>query len=200
MYRLDKAKYLVRILRRQPSELLRLAQVALVTFRFRHLKRCAGKGTIISPGTRIVNSANVRIGRGCLLQDCVYIRAGTDGSVRIGDRAALNSFCMLFGHGGIEIGEDTQIGPDALITTTDHDYEESLNTRFKPVKIGRRVWIGAKVIVLPGVTVGDGSVIGAGSVVTKDLPAGSVAVGTPARVIRKIEGQQSERTRLEVET
>jgi acetyltransferase-like isoleucine patch superfamily enzyme len=83
--------------------------MGLTTFKFRCIKRCIGAGTIVGTGTVIVNSANVRIGRGCLLQDAVYIRAGTEGEIAIGDGAALNSFCRIFGHGGVEIGEDTQI-------------------------------------------------------------------------------------------
>ena len=60
------------------------------------------------------------------------------------------------------------------------------NTTPKPIKIGNGCWIGANVVVLPGVTIGDGTVIGAGSVVTKDIPANVVAVGNPCHVLRKI--------------
>ena len=60
-----------------------------------------------------------------------------------------------------------------------------------PVVIGRNVWLGANVTVLPGVTIGDDSVIGAGSVVTRDIPVGVVAVGSPARVVRAIGEQPS---------
>ena len=187
MYKLEKLQYLARVLRANPSELLRLGRMGLTTLWFRYVKRCTGAGTIVGPGTTIVNSANVRIGRGCLLQDFVYIRAGTEGKVAIGDRAALNSFCRIFGHGGVEIGDDTQIGPGALLTTTDHDYEGDLQTRYKKIVIGRNVWVGANVTIVPGVEVGDGVVIGAGSVVTKDIPPNSIAVGVPARVIREID-------------
>ncbi len=130
----------------------------------------------------------MHIGQRCLLQDAVYIRAGTEGSVTLGDRCALNSFTRLFGHGSIEVGDDTQLGPGSLITTTDHDYGADLEVRFRPVVIGKRVWIGANVTILPGVTIGDLAVIGAGSVVTKDIPAGCVAAGVPARVIKQAHG------------
>ena len=56
----------------------------------------------------------------------------------------------------------------------------------KPITVGNNVWIGGNVVVVPGVTIGDNCVIGAGSVVTKDIPANSLAVGNPCKVIRKI--------------
>jgi len=186
MDRIDKLRYLVRVIKHNPSELLRLLIIGLTTAKYRYLKRCIGKGTIVGPGTQIVNSANVHIGDDCLLQDSVFIRAGTEGKVTIGDRAALNSFCRLFGHGSIEIGEDTQLGPGSLITTTGHDYDGDLETNFKRVVIGRRVWVGANVTILPGVEIGDFSVIGAGSVVTRRIPPRSIAVGVPARVVKHL--------------
>ncbi|MCP4422880.1 MAG: acyltransferase [Chloroflexi bacterium] len=178
---------LIRLLKTDPFEIWRLFRVAITTAKYRYVKRCAGKGTIIGPGTEIVNAANVSIGKGCLLQDSVYIRAGVQGQVTIGDRAALNSFCKLFGHGGIEIGEDAQLGPGSLVTTTQHDYQKGLQTSFKRVVIGKQAWIGANATILPGVEIGERSVIGAGSVVTKSIPAQSIAVGAPARVIKQID-------------
>lgn len=187
-----KLHYLLTQLKQNPIEVFRLLQVAWTTARFRFLQRCVGPETTVEPRTRIVNAANVRIGAGCLLKEGIYLRAGSEGQIRIGDRAALNCFCQIYGHGGVEIGEETQIGPGVLITTTDHDYVGSLETRYKPVKIGRRVWIGANVTVLPGVTIGDGAVIGAGAVVTKDVPPHTVAVGIPARVVKQIGAAQPE--------
>jgi acetyltransferase-like isoleucine patch superfamily enzyme len=110
--------------------------------------------------------------------------------VTIADRVAINSFCRFFGHGSIEIGEDTQIGPGTLITTTGHDYAHDLEVSFQKVVIGRHVWVGANVTILPNVEIGDFAVIGAGAVVNKSIPANSLAVGVPARVIRRIERPQ----------
>jgi acetyltransferase-like isoleucine patch superfamily enzyme len=182
-----KTDYLLKILKSNPSEILRVLHVGLTTIKYRYVKRCVGKGSIVGRWTEIVNSANVQIGENCLFQDGVYMRAGNQGYIIIHDRAALNSFSKLFGHGGIEIGEEAQIGPGSLITTTDHDYyDENLATTFKKVTIGRRAWIGANVTILPGVTIGEYSVIGAGAVVNKDIPPRSVAVGVPARVIKTL--------------
>jgi acetyltransferase-like isoleucine patch superfamily enzyme len=191
VYTLDKLTYLARVIKTNPSELCRLLRIGLTTAKYRYIKRCVGKGTIVGVRTEIINSANVRIGADCLLQDAIYIRAGTEGRITIGDRAALNSFCRLFGHGSIEIGEDTQIGPGSLITTTEHDYDRELTTHFKRVVIGKGVWIGANVTIFPGVEISDGAVIGAGSVVMKNIPSRCVALGVPARVVRLLDGSST---------
>lgn len=180
-----KSAYFLQILKENPFEVLRMLNIALTTAKYRYLRGCIGKGTVVGTKTEIINSNNVQIGKDCLLQDGVYIRAGNQGKVVIGDRAAINSFARLFGHGGIEIGDDAQIGPGTLITTTDHDIHNRLQASFKPVVIGRRAWIAANVTILPGVSVGENSVIGAGSVVTHDIPSNCIAVGVPARVIKE---------------
>jgi acetyltransferase-like isoleucine patch superfamily enzyme len=182
---LRKATSFLHIIKTNPSELWRVLRIGLASARYRYLTRCVGRGTVVGVRTQIINSANVRIGRDCLLQDDIYLRVGTEGRITIGDRATLDSFCRLFGHGAIDIGEDTRIGPGCLITTTDHDYGDNLTVRFKRVSIGRRVWIGANVTILPGVDIGDDAVVEAGSVVMKSLPPRCVALGIPARVVKR---------------
>ena len=186
MYSIDRYRYFLHVMRKNRLEVFRLAGVALATAKFRYVKRCVGKGSIVETRTRIINAGNVRIGKGVLLKEGTYIRAGTEGKIIIGDRSALNCYCRLFGHGLIEIGEDTQIGPGTIITTTDHDYQSNLETRFKGVVIGRGVWIGANVTILPGAEIGDFAVIGAGSVVSRKIPPRSLALGIPARVVMQL--------------
>jgi acetyltransferase-like isoleucine patch superfamily enzyme len=181
----QKAPSLRRVITTNPSELWRMLRVGLASAKYRYLTRCVGQGTVVGVRSHIINAANVRIGRDCVLQDEIYLRAGTEGRITIGDRAALDSFCRFFGHGSIDIGADTQIGPGCLITTTDHDYEDDLRVRFTRVRIGQRVWIGANVTILPGVEIGDGAVVEGGSVVMKSLPPGCVAAGVPARVVKR---------------
>jgi len=178
-------------LRRDPAEGLRLVRMSLATFRFRYLLRSAGPGCVFGTGNRIINAANVRIGRDCLFQDSVYIRAGVHGRVDIGDRVAINSFVQIYGHGGVSVGDEAQLGPGTIVTTTGHDYsDERLEASFTPVTIGRRVWIGANVTIIGGVTIGDGAVIGAGAVVIRDIPPRTLAVGVPARVVRRLDERE----------
>ena len=84
----------------------------------------------------------------------------------------------------VELSE--RLAPDWKVETGQY----FCRTYALPIKIGDKCWLGGGVIVLPGVTIGDGSVIGAGSVVTKDIPANSLAVGNPCHVIRRINGEE----------
>ena len=90
----------------------------------------------------------------------------------------------------VRIGDHVMIGPHTLITTVSHPLSARERREYhawaKPVTIGDDVWIGGNVTILPGVTIGDRAVIGAGSVVTEDIPADSVAVGAPARVVKEL--------------
>ena len=108
----------------------------------------------------------------------------------IGDRTFINADLLVIGGGRVTIGADCLIGPRCAIYTPDH--AEDITRRRagwelpQPVTIGDNVWLGGSVTLTPGVTIGDDSIIGAGSVVTKDIPAGVVAVGNPCRPIRPI--------------
>ncbi len=95
----------------------------------------------------------------------------------------------------VEIGDGTGVAANVVIADSDFHVVWPPERRFdlapieeaKPVKIGRRVWIGYGAIILKGVTIGDNAVIGAGSVVTRDVPANTLAAGSPARVIRRLD-------------
>lgn len=91
----------------------------------------------------------------------------------------------------VVIGDEVMIGPNTLITTVGHPINPKGRRNHlgvtEPVTIGNDVWIGGNVTILPGVTIGSNVVIGAGAVVTKDIPDNSLAVGVPAKVLRKIE-------------
>ncbi|NMM98058.1 sugar O-acetyltransferase [Bifidobacterium olomucense] len=117
-------------------------------------------------------------------------------STHLGSFVYVNFNLTLVDDGEIFVGDHTMIGPNVTLVTTGHPIRPDLRERLaqfsEPIHIGRNVWIGANVTVLPGVTIGDNSVIGACSLVTKDIPANSVAIGTPCRVLREINEHDQE--------
>lgn len=124
----------------------------------------------MAPNTSLRNGHQIQIGKEC----------------HIGERA-----CLWAGdsHGRIEIGDFVSMAPDVFITASDYQFQKGVPFRQQPktdkdVIIGNDVWLGTKVVVTAGVKIGDGCIVGAGAVVTKDLPAGSIAGGIPARVIK----------------
>ena len=92
--------------------------------------------------------------------------------------------------GRITIGDDVQLGPNVALLTATHPVEPGPRRdkweAAEPITLGDNVWLGGGAIVLPGVTIGADTVVGAGAVVTRDLPAGVVAVGNPARIVRHL--------------
>ena len=109
-------------------------------------------------------------------------------NIKVGKHVFINSACCFQDQGGIEIGDNVQIGHQTVIATLNHDLnpEKHWNMLPAPVKIGNNVWIGSHATILSGVTVGDNAVIAAGAVVTKDVPANTVVAGVPARVIKTV--------------
>ena len=112
-----------------------------------------------------------------------------DGAILELKRGAGVSSSQLIANVGIEVGEDSMIGAGCLICDSDM-HEVPLGSgkpvAMAPIKIGKRVFVGARCIILKGVTIGDGAVIGAGSVVSKEVPAGAVVAGNPAVVVRRL--------------
>lgn len=110
--------------------------------------------------------------------------------VHFGSGIYANSNLTLVDDGHIYVGDKVMFGPNVTIATANHPIDPGLRSRAlqynRDVYIGENVWIGAGVIIVPGVRIGKNSVIGAGSIVTKDIPENVVAVGNPCRVLREI--------------
>ena len=111
-------------------------------------------------------------------------------NIEVGKNFFANYNCTILDVGKVRIGDYCQLAPNVAIYTAGHPlHPAALNSLYEygiDVTIGNNVWIGGNVVILPGVHIGDNTVIGAGSVVTKDIPAWSVAAGNPCRVLRKI--------------
>ena len=118
------------------------------------------------------------------------IFCGFGSNIKAGDNLFINNDCVFVDPNEIIMGDNVMIGPQCGFYTALHPLDAETRIKgyesAKPIKIGNNVWIGGGVKVLPGVTIGDNAVIGAGSVVTKDIPANSLAYGNPCRVIRQI--------------
>ena len=112
-------------------------------------------------------------------------------NIEIGSHTRIQDGCVLWASpkSKIKIGQYSGLGPGTKIFSSNHKYEPGVPYYEQPwneadVTIGRDVWVGAGSVIVAGVTIGEGSVVAAGSVVTKDVPAGSVAAGVPAKIIK----------------
>ena len=164
-----------------------------------------GDGSIICfPQGPMFNERYVHIGHGTLIGAGVALSAGmapgqqclTNPVVRIGDRCLIGRNSSIVGHLNIDIGDDVWTGPNVYITDQNHGYEdldEPISRQTQPereVVIGAGSWLGTNTVVLPGARIGRHVTVGAGSVVRGVLPDFSVAVGSPAQVVRRYDGHQ----------
>jgi maltose O-acetyltransferase len=129
------------------------------------------------------------LGKGSRISHKVKVLSAPN--ISIGDEVHITNNVILDGRGGITIGDDVLVGYESIIMTSMRNYRDpdvpvrlQGSTR-KPVVIGRDVWLGTRVIVLPGAKIGDGAIVGSGAVVTKDVPPFSVVAGVPAETIGK---------------
>lgn len=130
------------------------------------------------------------IGEGCYIEPPLHANWGGH-HVHFGRNIYANFNLTLVDDTHIYVGDCTMFGPNVVLATAGHPVLPELRGQGYqynlPIRIGRNCWLGAGVIVLPGVTIGDNTVVGAGSVVTRDLPANVVAVGNPCRVLRAVD-------------
>lgn len=154
------------------------------------------RGAILEPEAVIDLAYNpdrdviLTIGAGTIVKDGAYL-APRSGFIHIGQGCSINRNCIFLGYGGITLGNHVRVAANTSVIAFNHEFELlevsilEQGNRWQGVIIEDDVWLGNGVKVLDGVTIGRGSVIGAGSVVTKSIPSNSVAVGVPARVLRK---------------
>ena len=159
-----------------------------------------GAGSIICfPHNTIFNERYIHIGSGTMIGPDATLSAGmvpgqqclSDPVVRIGDRCLIGKGSGIVGHFSIDIGDDVWTGHHVYITDQNHGYElldrpiSAQSQPERPVSIGDGSWVGHGSVILPGATIGRHVVIGANSVVTGVIPDRCVAVGVPARVVRR---------------
>lgn len=145
--------------------------------------------TELSKREEMLKEMFAEIGKDCYIEPPLHSNWGGK-HCHFGDCVYANFNLTLVDDTHIYIGSNTMIGPNVTIATAGHPILPELREQAyqfnAPVHIGKNCWLGAGVIVLPGITIGDNSVIGAGSVVTKDIPENVIAVGNPCRILREI--------------
>jgi acetyltransferase-like isoleucine patch superfamily enzyme len=154
-------------------------------------------GIFIEPSIRVEGELSdlqtrLSLGKGVYLDHGVILWMGDkDGSIRVAERAYIGPYVFLgtYNH-NLQIGQDTMVGANCYIVTENHGTQRidipfiQQGYRGADVTIGRNVWLGCHVTVLPGVTIGDNAIIGAGAVVTKNVPGGETWAGVPAKKLR----------------
>ncbi|KKT19646.1 MAG: hypothetical protein UW03_C0015G0022 [Candidatus Peregrinibacteria bacterium GW2011_GWA2_43_8] len=133
-----------------------------------------GKNVRISRRAKIFGAGKIVIGNNVVIANCSF-----------------NPYCVIYGHGGLHVGNDVRVATGAVIIPANHIFEDK-NTpitkqgiKTKGISIGNDVWIGANVTILDGVKIGDSTVVGAGAVVTKNAASHCVYAGVPAKLVRE---------------
>lgn len=134
-------------------------------------------------------SSVIEVGDGTIVKSFAMLSAQPGGNIRIGDNCSINPYCVLYGHGGLTIGNNVRIATHTVIIPANHVFSDK-NIPIKDqgltkvgIVIGDDVWVGAGVRILDGCRIGRGAIIGAGAVVTKDVQPYSVVVGVPAKMV-----------------
>lgn len=152
---------------------------------------CAKGRVSIGRNVVVIGRRSVELGDRVTLYGNAYLNAvGPGGRISIGTHSQIDQFCVLYGQGGLTIGEHCAIASGVKIYTQTNQYRSAPEKLildqpvvYAPVRIGRDVWIGANAVVLPGVSIGDHAVVGAGAVVRRDVGEGEIVAGVPARVV-----------------
>ncbi len=143
---------------------------------------------VILGAPEVHGTGNVRCGEDLLLYPGLYLETLGAGRIEIGDRVVLSRGVHLVAFTSIRIGAGSMIGEYTSVRDANHRIDGDAPVRdsghdAEPIEIGANVWIGRGATVLAGVSIGDNAVVGANAVVTRDVPAGAVVVGVPARPI-----------------
>ena len=165
-----------------------------------------GKGSYIREHSKISGGRNIFLGKHTRIYpycriECFCKISGQklNPKIKIGDNVLMGRNTTILCANNVEIGDNTMFASYCFVSDENHGVDLSTNERYEcqklqisSVRIGNNCWIGEKVIILPGTTIGDNTIIGAGSVVTKSLPKNVIAVGNPAKIIKKWNASQKQ--------
>jgi acetyltransferase-like isoleucine patch superfamily enzyme len=166
--------------------------------RARLMRKAAQSGVSVGSNVEVIGLERLIFGEGTVIQSNVTLHCGGmdwsegKGAITIGRNGFIGHGCVLYGGGGIQIGDDVLISPGVIIASHQHSHVPNAvpmrlqPKRFAPVSIGANVWIGSGAVILPGVAVDRGAVIAAGAVVSRSVPAYTLAAGVPARTVKSL--------------
>ena len=144
--------------------------------------------------TNLLKEMFAEIGENCYIEPPFHANFGGH-HCHFGKNVYVNYNLTAVDDTHIYVGDNTMMAPNVILASAAHPLDPEERRKGyqynKPVHIGKNCWLGAGVIVVPGVSIGDDTVIGAGSVVTKDIPSGVVAVGNPCRVIKEVKKEET---------
>jgi acetyltransferase-like isoleucine patch superfamily enzyme len=150
-----------------------------------------GEGVVIEPGVLVFHPENIRLGDNVYVGHNAILKGYYKNTMTIGQDTWIGQACFLHGAGQLTVGRAVGIGPMVKILTSQHAGDDlhlpvlCTELRFAPVVIEDGADIGAGSVILPGVRIGEGAIVGAGAVVSRDVPAYTVAAGVPARILRR---------------
>ena len=169
---------------------LRRARIHLHMMRRQAFVRFPIEGNVLEA----LDDGRLEVGAQTLFEPMCWITIGDEGRVRIGEGCFLNIGTMVACQNEVTIGDHVMFANGCFVSDASHRFDRTDVpitwqgfTSKGPTRIGSNVWLGAHTVVTTGVTIGDHCVIGANSVVTRDIPDGMIAAGSPAKVIRPIE-------------
>jgi acetyltransferase-like isoleucine patch superfamily enzyme len=153
-----------------------------------------GAGCEVGPFTKLETNAEWHIAPGSIIEDCCSVFArepGPAGVLVVEQGTCISYHSIIDLSGDVTLGRNVAIGPHTIIYTHDHEHEHDNPVPWHGRAVRKRVrvcdgaWVGARVTILPGVTIGDRAIIAAGAVVTRDVPAGAIVGGIPARPLKR---------------
>jgi lipopolysaccharide O-acetyltransferase len=156
-----------------------------------------GRRSVLQLPVRLKGERRIAVGSGCFVGAGSWLQALGDGdgpALSIGDGAGIAGLCVLSAVASVRVGAGVSFARGVYVSDHAHAYDGGAAVRdgglagVEPVEIGDGVWLGENVVVLPGARIGERAVIGANSVVSGDIPARSLALGSPARVVRRFDG------------